>query len=97
MRCFACGGPYHPASGHVFADEIVYCGACYRPFIEFMKSRFYRRSKGPDFIAEAVTSIRPPPTTTSHYTSPWLNGSERGSPTPENPSSSLGGDTKLVV
>jgi hypothetical protein len=58
-----------------------------------MKSRFAQRKKGPDFIAEAVTSIRPPPTKTSHFTSPWLNGIERGSPTPEISGSTPDGDT----
>lgn len=97
MRCFACGGPYHPASGHIFSEDVVYCGACYRPFVAFMKSRFYQREDEPDFIAEAMTSIRPPPTATSHLTSPWLNGSERGPPKPEILGSNPSGDTKLVL
>jgi hypothetical protein len=96
MRCFACGGPYHPNTGHRFADDVVYCGACFWPFIDFMKSRFYQRTKGPDFIAEATTSIRPPPTATSHFPSPWLNGTEHGSPKPEISGSTPDGDTASI-
>lgn len=62
MKCFACGGPYHPATGNLFRPDVAYCGRCYRHFLEYLKTRFYRRKERPDFIAEAVTSIRPPPT-----------------------------------
>ena len=97
MRCFACGGPYHPSTGHIFGDDVVYCGACYKPFVVFMKSRFYHRDGGPDFIAEALTSVRPPPTATSHYPSPWLNGSEHGPPKPEISGSTPDGDTTFLT
>lgn len=34
MKCFACGGPYHPATGHLWAgfESVAYCGRCYRHF-----------------------------------------------------------------
>lgn len=61
LRCFACGGPYHEASGHHFAapfDDVVYCGACYRPFVAWMKGHLNRRWSKHRFYDEAATSIR---------------------------------------
>jgi hypothetical protein len=58
-RCFACRGPFHPASGHVFTPEICYCGPCYRHFMAWFRSHTHRRSSGACFYTEALTSIRP--------------------------------------
>ncbi len=58
-RCFACPGPYHPASGHVFREVgVVYCGPCYRYFAAWMKGHMRRQWSGADFYVEAATSIR---------------------------------------
>ena len=60
-RCFACGGPFHPASGNHFAEGVDYCGRCYRYFLAYFKDRMRVRRKGrADFYTEAATSIRPP-------------------------------------
>jgi hypothetical protein len=60
-KCFACGGPYHPASGHLFREfDVAYCGACYRPFLTWMKGHLNRRWSKGKFYEEAATSIRPP-------------------------------------
>lgn len=59
MKCFACGGPYHPASGHAWtAFGVVYCGPCARHFLTWMKGHVAQRRRGFDFYGEAATSIR---------------------------------------
>ena len=58
--CFACHGPYHPATGNHFAPGVDYCGRCYRGFLAFFRASVHPRRKGPDFYAEAATSVRPP-------------------------------------
>lgn len=59
VRCFACGGPYHPASGHLWREFMAaYCGPCYRHFIAWMKGHMHRKWAGADFYAEALTSVR---------------------------------------
>ena len=61
MRCYACGGPYHEATGHFFHHwGFVYCGPCYRHFIEdFMKPMMnrWRWSKHGNFYDHALTSV----------------------------------------
>lgn len=60
MYCFACGGPYHEATGHFFREwDLVYCGPCYRHFItEFVKPMMnrWRWSKMGNFYDHALTS-----------------------------------------
>jgi hypothetical protein len=65
MRCFACGGPFHPASGHAWMPDVVYCGRCIRSFYDWVRThtRPWRPRKGDagpprDFYGEAATSIR---------------------------------------
>lgn len=58
MSCFCCKGVYHPSTGHMFSDAVVYCGPCIRHFIMFVKSHTKRKWSGADFYAEAATSIR---------------------------------------
>jgi hypothetical protein len=64
-RCFACRGPWHETTGHVFSPEVRYCGPCYRHFMAWYRVHTHRRSSGADFYLEALTSIRagvwPPP------------------------------------
>jgi hypothetical protein len=61
-RCFACRGPFHPATGNHFADGVDYCGRCYRAFLVFYRGRMAPRKGGhmPDFYEHAATSVRPP-------------------------------------
>lgn len=68
-RCFACKGPYHPASGHRFEApfaDVVYCGACIRPFIVWLKGMMSRKWGKLDFYAEARVSC----SARNSYTSP---------------------------
>jgi hypothetical protein len=65
VRCFACPGPYHPATGHLFAPGVAYCGPCYRHFIGWYKAHTRRRWGGADFYVEAATSIRARATVTA--------------------------------
>lgn len=82
MRCFACGGPYHPATGHLFREFMVaYCGRCYRHFIEWMKGHMRRKWGGLDFYAEAAKRPRS------------SNGSECDAPNVEVAGSSPAEDT----
>jgi len=60
-RCFACGGPYHEATGHRFREYegVVYCGPCsnrMRIFVKGMMSRKVGKTAG--FYLAASTSIR---------------------------------------
>jgi hypothetical protein len=60
-RCFKCGGPYHPATGHW--DErfnVVFCGACYKPFVKWLKGHLKRKWGNANFYEEAATSIKAP-------------------------------------
>lgn len=60
MRCFQCKGPWHDATGHWYPQwDIVFCGACYRSFVIFLKGHFKRKWGGYNFYEEAATSIRP--------------------------------------
>lgn len=39
MKCSACQGPYHPATGHYFAEDFVLCGPCAISFKDWLKGR----------------------------------------------------------
>lgn len=39
MKCSACGGPYHPSTGHVHGFGFVLCGRCAIEFKDWLKSR----------------------------------------------------------
>ncbi len=58
VKCFACGGPFHEATGHVFKGKFVgvatYCGPCARHFFAWVVSHTKRRWGGLDFYAEAA-------------------------------------------
>lgn len=61
MRCFQCGGPCHPATGHAFDEETWLCGRCARAMIAWVKGHVAvgrGRRRGGDFYGAAVTSIR---------------------------------------
>lgn len=58
QRCFACGGPYHPASGHLWEADVAYCGPCTRRFFDWVKQHTRGRLRGGDFYLAAATSIR---------------------------------------
>lgn len=85
MQCFACGGPYHPATGHLFREFMVaYCGRCYRHFIEWMKQHMRRRWGGLDFYAEAAKRPRS------------SSGQERDAPTVEAAGPNPAEDTNVI-
>jgi hypothetical protein len=58
QRCFACGGPFHPATGHYHRPDVAICGRCARSFLSWLKGHTKRRWGGHDFYAEAATSIK---------------------------------------
>ena len=60
MKCFACGGVYHEATGHLFREfpGVAYCGPCYRHFAEWMKAHMRRRWGKCNFYAEAAGGVR---------------------------------------
>ena len=60
MRCFACKGPWHEATGHWWGPQldIVYCGPCFQRFLTWMKGHFKRKWSGERFYDAAATSIR---------------------------------------
>lgn len=37
--CSACGGTFHPATGHRHSEKVVLCGVCARDFMEWIKDR----------------------------------------------------------
>ena len=46
QRCSACGGVYHPASGHAWSEETVLCGPCTREFFDWLKVFTAGKGKG---------------------------------------------------
>ena len=56
LRCFACGGPYHPATGHLWRElsAVAYCGPCYRSFLSWLKPHMHRRWSGERFYEAAA-------------------------------------------
>lgn len=59
MRCFCCGGPFHPATGdYDRVWDIARCGPCIRSFYRWMRGHTARRWGGHAFYVEAETSIR---------------------------------------
>lgn len=56
-RCLQCKGPFHPATGHMYAKDVGVCGACFRPFVAFYKGRMSLRKDGNRFADAAATSI----------------------------------------
>lgn len=59
LRCFACSGPYHPATGHVFTPDVVYCGPCALHFFRWWKGHSNRRWGATNFYEAAV--VKPTP------------------------------------
>jgi hypothetical protein len=56
--CFACQGPYHPATGHAFSEDVLYCGRCIRHFYKWVRGHTNRRWGGHLLYEEARTSVR---------------------------------------
>ena len=56
-RCSACGGVYHPATGHALSARMQLCGPCAREMLAWVKQRCQRRSCGPCFYTAAETSL----------------------------------------
>jgi hypothetical protein len=60
-RCLRCGGPHHPATGHIDARTgAIFCGACYRPFLDWLKGHLKRRWGKLRFYEHTETSRRVP-------------------------------------
>lgn len=64
MRCRCCNGPFHEATGDYDRErDEGTCGACYRPFAQFMKRQMSRpvgrkATRATGFYEAARTSIR---------------------------------------
>lgn len=61
VKCFQCKGahPYHPSTGHAeLRWGIVFCGTCYRVFLEWLYGHLRRRWGKERFYDHAATSIR---------------------------------------
>jgi hypothetical protein len=57
--CFCCkANVYHPATGHRFNEDVVYCGPCYRYFLSWMKGHVRRKWSGADFYVEAANCVK---------------------------------------
>ena len=39
MKCAACKGPYHQATGHAWSENFVLCGRCALDFYKWYKAR----------------------------------------------------------
>lgn len=59
-RCSACGGPFHPSTGHAWTESIQICGPCARDFVIWIKSREasmgrpWRRSNSQQSFSDAA-------------------------------------------
>ena len=65
MRCSACKGPAHPATGHAFTATMMLCGPCTRNFIRWIKQReammghkSKRHNSNTTWTEAALTSIK---------------------------------------
>lgn len=58
-KCIACGGPYHPSTGHLHQADAPVCGPCTKHFVTWLKSHTKRKWGGEDFYEAAKTSIKP--------------------------------------
>lgn len=56
MRCAACGGVYHEATGHRWTSSMVICGPCAREFIAWLRGHSQRRWGGLRFYDYTETS-----------------------------------------
>ena len=53
MRCFFCGGVYHPSTGHIWNERVVACGPCAKHFYKWLRGMLNRRWGKKDFYAAA--------------------------------------------
>lgn len=59
MKCSACGGPYHPATGHMHTENVVLCGPCTRDMLAWVKKHTSRKGgRTGGFYEAAATSIK---------------------------------------
>ena len=54
MCCTACGGVYHPDTGHRFTETAVLCGPCTRDMVKFVKGRMALTMRGARFYEHAL-------------------------------------------
>jgi hypothetical protein len=52
--CSACGGPYHPATGHRASEGTRWCGPCTRDFVQMLVGFTRRRWHGVRFYEHAT-------------------------------------------
>lgn len=58
MKCFQCGGPFHPATGHFHRPDVPVCGPCFRPFVAWVKQHTKRKWSGQSFYEAAASSVK---------------------------------------
>jgi hypothetical protein len=60
-KCSACGGPFHPATGHYHQADVRVCGPCMRHFVDWVKTHTKGKYGHPksSFYDAAATSIKP--------------------------------------
>lgn len=63
MKCSACGGTFHPATGHVLSDKMQLCGLRAKDFWRWMKGRMgamssTRRGDKESFAEAASKSVK---------------------------------------
>ena len=59
MICFSCGGPAHPATGHVHQRKptiVIVCLRCYLDFLEWFRGRL----RNPLTVAALTMNADPP-------------------------------------
>lgn len=62
ISCNSCGAPWHDASGHIDEDRgEVWCGACARDMLKFLKGMLARRWGGVKFYEHAGPLPANPP------------------------------------
>lgn len=58
MRCSACTGVFHPATGHQWSEKTRLCLSCAHSFMQWFKAHTRRKWGGERFYDHAATSIR---------------------------------------
>jgi hypothetical protein len=51
--CFRCQGAAHPATGHAFTTDVLYCGPCTRTFFKWVREHTSKRPSKRQFKTAA--------------------------------------------
>jgi hypothetical protein len=54
MRCFFCGGVYHPSTGHRWNERVVACGPCAKDFVRWLRGMLNRKWGKQNFYEAAI-------------------------------------------